>query len=435
MPLMKGEARFERLYYGWVIVGVSIVSLTFWFGFRGIFSVFYVALLEDFPWSRGGAAGVQFMSLITYTIMAPLVGVLIDRFGPRRIILPGILLLTLGLILCASIKTLAQFYLLYGVLAAFGAASIGVVSYTAILAHWFEKKRGAASGLAVSGVGLGAFILVPLSQHFISLWGWRLAFVALGVLALIFLLPLNALFLRHKPQELGLYPDGVREEGSPERGTIEVMDSAWSETDWTLRKALRTGRFWALMIFPFCVAAAVYIILVHHVQFLVDKGIEKMTAAFIFAFIGIISSAFRIFWGWLSDTFGREKTFTLGVICICMGICSLLLLEITGEKNLVYPFVIFLGSGWGVTAPIFMSVAADLFQGRGFGAIYGFVEGSIGMGCALGAWVAGFIFDKTQSYQWAFVLAASFSIVSCLFIWLAAPRKVRQTRKIMDMKL
>jgi MFS family permease len=427
---MEGETRLKRLYYGWVIVGVTLVSLTFWFGIRGAFSVFYVALLEDFLWSRGGAAGAQSMSLITYTIMAPLVGVLIDRFGPRRIIVPGILLLASGLILCASIKTLAQFYLLYGVLASIGAASIGIVSYAAILAHWFEKKRGAASGLAVSGVGLGAFILVPLSQHFISLWGWRLAFVVLGVLALIFLLPLNSLFLRHKPQELGLYPDGVREGGSPEGGKLEVMDSAWSETDWTLRKALRTGRFWALMIFPFCVVIAVYIILVHHVRFLVDMGIEKMTAAFIFALIGIICSAFRIFWGWLSDSIGREKTYTLGVICVCMGICFLLLLEITGEKDLVYLFIIFFSSGWGVVTPMFMSVAADLFQGRRFGLIYGILEGVIGIGCALGAWVAGFIFDKTQSYQWAFVLAASLSIVSCLFVWLAAPRKVRGTRKI-----
>jgi len=213
------------------------------------------------------------------------------------------------------------------------------------------------------------------------------------------------------------------------------MDTAWSKTDWTLKKAVITGRFWALMIFPFCVITGVYIVLVHHVRFLVDTGINKMTAAFIFAFIGIISSAFRIFWGWLSDSIGREKTFTLGVLCICLGICSLLLLETTGERNLVYPFVIFFGSGWGVTAPMFMSVAADLFQGRGFGFIYGLVEGSIGMGCALGAWVAGFIFDKTQSYQWAFVLAASISIVSCLFVWLAAPRKVRRKRSVLRLSI
>ena len=419
-----------HFYYGWIIVGVALVSMAFWFGIRTTFSVFYVALLEDFPWSRGEAAGVQSMALITYTIMAPLVGGLIDRFGPRRIIIPGILLLASGLILCAYIETLLQFYLIYGAIVGIGVTCIGIVSYTAILAHWFEKKRGVASGLAVSGMGLGTFLLVPLSQHFISLWGWRAAFASLGGLVLVVLLPLNALFLRHKPQDLGLYPDGLKAGEPPKEGGLEVVDLSWSQTDWTLTKALRTGRFWALMVFPFLVVIAVYVVLVHNVRFLVDQGVEKMTAAFVFALVGIISSAFRIFWGWLSDRIGRENTYTLGAICICLGISSLVLLESTGERGFIYPFTIFFGAGWGVTAPMFMAVAADLFQGRRFGLIYGILEGIIGIGGALGAWVAGFIFDVSQSYLWAFVLAAFVSISSCIFVWLAAPRKVRQARRV-----
>lgn len=423
MSLREG-IRLGRFYYGWIIVGVGLISMAFWFGIRSTFSVFYVALLEEFPWGRGEAAGVQSMVLITYTVMAPLLGGLIDRFGPRRIIVPGIFLLTMGLILCAYLNTLAQFYIFYGILMASGLSCIGIISYTAILAHWFEKKRGVASGLAVSGMGVGTFLLVPLSQHFIALWGWRLAFVLLGGLVLILLFPLNALFLRHKPQEIGLFPDGLRAEKSPDREGPVVIDPQWSEIDWTLGMALRTGRFWALLIFPFLVIIAVYIVIVHHVSFLVDNGIEKMRAALIFASVGIISCGFRIFWGWLSDRIGREKTYTIGAICISMGACSLLLLEVMEERGFVYPFVIFFGVGWGVTAPMFMSVAADLFRGRGFGLIYGIIEGVIGAGGAFGAWVAGFIFDSTESYQWAFGLAVSVAILSCLFVWLAAPRKV-----------
>ena len=426
--MVKGPVR--RFYYGWVIVGVALVSMAFWFGFRTTFSVFYVALLEEFQWGRGESAGVQSLALITYTVMAPLVGGLIDRFGPRRIIVPGVLLLGLGLILCASIKSLAHFYLLYSVVAGTGVTSVALVSYTAILAHWFVKKRGVASGIAVSGMGLGTFILVPLSQHFIALWGWRFAFVALGVLVLIILLPTNAFFLRHKPQDLGLYPDGAKDlEAAKEEGR-KMMDSAWSETDWTLKRAIKTRRFWALMIFPLCAVIAMYIVIVHSVRFLVDAGIDNMTAAFIFALSGIISSIFRIFWGWLSDGIGREKTYTLGMFCIIMGLCSLILLEILREKYFVYSFIAFFGAGWGVTAPMFMSIAADLFQGRSIGLIYGLLEGSIGIGGAFGSWVAGFIFDKTQSYQWAFVLATSVSIVSCIMVWVAAPRKVRQVGRM-----
>ena len=435
MGLRKREIQLWHFYYGWIIVGVAMVSMAFWFGIRATFSVFYVALLEEFSWSRGQAAGVQSMALITYTIMAPIAGGLIDRFGPRRIIVPGILLLASGLILCSSIKTLGQFYLLYGVVVGIGVTSVAIVSYSAILAHWFEEKRGLANGLAVSGIGLGTFIFVPLSQYCISLWGWRLTFVILAGLVLVILLSLNALLLRHKPQDLGLYPDGIKEGEQPKDGELEVMDFAWSKTDWTLKSAFRAGRFWYLMIFPFLAAIVIYTILVHHVRFLVDQGIDKTMAAFIFGLAGIISLAFRIFWGWLSDYIGREKTYTLGAMCIFLGICSLILLEISGERKLVYPFIILFGAGWGVTAPMFMSIAADLFQGRGFGLIYGILEGAIGIGGALGAWVPGFIFDKTQSYQSAFGLAAFMTILSCLFVWLAAPRKVRGTRrktKVMD---
>ena len=161
-----------RGFYGWIIVMVALVSMAFWIGIRTSFSVFYVALLEEFSWSRGDSAGAQSLALITYTVLAPLVGWLIDRFGPRRVIVPGILVLVIGLVMCATIKTLTQFYIFYGVFMGSGITCIGIISYSAILAHWFQKKRGLASGIAVSGMGLGTFLFVPVSQFFIDTVGW-----------------------------------------------------------------------------------------------------------------------------------------------------------------------------------------------------------------------------------------------------------------------
>jgi len=435
MNLEKKIIASTKIYYGWIIVVVGFISMAFWFGIRSSFSIFYVALLEDYPWSRGGAAGVQSMALITYTILAPLVGGLIDRFGPRRIIGLGILILSIGLILCASVTKLSQFYYMYGVFMAAGITCISIVSYSAIIAHWFEKKRGLANGIAVSGMGLGTFLFVPISQHFISLWGWRCGFVVLGMLVLIILMPINTILLRHKPQELGLKPDGLKEMEPSSVKRLVKESSNWSEIDWTIKKVLRRGRFWALILFPFLAVIGVYIVLVHHVKFLVDIGIDAMNAAFIFAVAGFISTFFRIFWGWLSDRIGREKTYTIGIFCICIGVCSLLLIDTLGGKVLVYLFSIFFGIGWGVTAPMFMSVAADLFKGRMFGLIYGIVEGGIGIGGAFGAWVAGYIFDTTQTYQGAFVLAIIVFILSCLFIWLAAPRKINKIKAIKNIQI
>jgi len=424
-PRWPKAGRSGGFYYGWIIVGVALVSMAFWLGIRTSFSVFYVALLEDFPWNRGDSAGVQSIALITYTVLAPLVGGLIDRFGPRRVILPGILILCLGLVLCATIDSLAQFYLLYGVVMGAGITSIGIISYSAILAHWFEKKRGLASGIAVSGMGLGTFALVPLSQHLISTWGWRATFVITGALVLIILVPLNGLFLRHKPADVGQPVDGIsagRAFGNPGQNP---SNRPTEEAEWTIRKALLSGRFWGLMAFAFFAVIGLYVVLVHNVRFLVDQGVPKMTAALVFAITGIISSAFRIFWGWLSDRIGREITFTVGIFCACLGVVSLLLIESTGNTGFLYGFVLFFGMGWGVSAPMFMAVSADLFKGRIFGLIFGIVEAGIGVGCALGAWVPGFIFDQTHSYQWAFVLALIVLVMAGFFVWLAAPRKFR----------
>ncbi|MBN1102431.1 MAG: MFS transporter [Deltaproteobacteria bacterium] len=411
-----------KFYYGWIIVGVGLVSMAFWFGIRSSFSVFYVALLEEYPWSRAESAGVQSVALMVYTVLAPLVGGLIDRFGPRRIILPGIGILFAGLMMCASMRTLSQFYVYYGVVVGTGVTAIGIVSYSAILAHWFERKRGLASGIAVSGMGLGTFLLVPLSQYVISSYGWRMTFMIIGGLAVMILFPLNGFFLKHKPRELGLWPDGWKGPDPTKTGGAETPDVP--EAQWTLKKAMHTGPFWALVAFPLLAVIGVYVVLVHNVKFAVDNGIDKMTAASIFALAGAVSSVFRIFWGWLSDRIGREVTYTMGMICICAGVLFLLMLERPGGEVFLYPFFFFFGMGWGVTAPMFMATAADLFKGGTFGLIYGIVEGAIGMGAALGTWAAGAIFDRTGSYAWAFGLAMAAFLLSCLCMWVAAPRRL-----------
>jgi MFS family permease len=424
MSIARRIANSVTFYYGWIIVTVALVSMAFWMGIRTGFSVFYVALLEEFSWNRADSAGVQSMALLTYTVLAPVVGGLIDRIGPRRVVVPGILILAIGLILCSTVNRLSQFYLYYGVVMGAGITSIGIVTYSAILAHWFEKKRGLASGIAVSGMGLGTFLLVPFSQNFITMWGWRTTFIITAGLVLVILIPTNAFFLRHKPAEVDQVPDGIKPSAAPRENSVGKAIEAL-KYDWTLKRAVRSGRFWALMIFPFLGIIGIYIVLVHNVKYLVDQGIDKMTAAFIFGLVGVISSIFRIFWGWLSDRIGREQTYTLGIVCACIGVASLLLIETHASSIFTVSYFIFFGIGWGATAPMFMSTSADLFKGRIFGLIYGFLEAGIGIAGALGAWVAGFIFDQTQSYRWAFILTMVVLVLSCFFIWLAAPRKVK----------
>jgi MFS family permease len=265
--------------------------------------------------------------------------------------------------------------------------------------------------------------LVPLSQGLISLYGWRPAFIILGGLVLLIALPLNVFFLKHKPQELGLQADGLKLVRPPEDNGGQPAGRISAQTDRTLKEVIRTRSFWALIAFPFFSLIGVYIVVVHNVRFMVDKGIDPMTAAFIFALAGISSSVFRVFWGWVSDHIGREKAYTAGMGCLFLGVFSLLLMDTSEKRVFVYTFSIFFGMGWGSTAPLFMAAAADLFKGRIFGLIYGIVEGAMNFGGAIGALAAGFIFDQTRSYRLAFLLVLAVCLLSSVFIWIAAPRK------------
>ena len=424
-----GRRPARRFYYGWVIVGVALISMAFWFGFRSMFSVFLVPMVEDFGWGRGEISGVQSVAMICYVIAAPVAGGLIDRFGPRRVILPGIALLAGGLVLCSTINGLLQYYLFYGVLCGFSVAFISLAAYTAVIPHWFEKRRGTASGFAASGMGLGIMLFPPFTQELISNWGWRSGFMVMGLLTAAILLPLNGFLLRHKPTDIGYRgSDGRPDDAGTER-TVPADQRHGDEFRWSLGAAARTANFWALMMFPMLIMIGVYMVLTHFVGFLVQQGVSSMAAAWLFGLIGLTSTVFRVVWGVVSDRIGRERSFSVGMIFFCVSFYCLVLFQAGGGLWLIYLFVMLIGVGWGSTAPIFMTTAADLFHGPAIGIIYGLVEASVGVGGALGSWIGGYLFDKTGSYLWAFGVAVLAAALAAVMIWVAAPANGRALKQ------
>jgi MFS family permease len=422
---MTSRAPDSRFFYGWIIVGVAVVSMAFWFGVRTMFSVFLVALVDEFGWGRGETSGVQSLAMICYIAAAPVAGWLVDRFGPRRVIVPGIVLLAAGIALGAWIHRLFHFYIFFGLMAGIGVTFVSLSTYMAIIPHWFEKRRGTASGISSSGMGLGILVFVPLSQALITRWGWRFSFLILGIATAAILLPLNGLLLRHKPQDMGYAGPEGRRSAAPEPKSAAKSPPATLEPNfqWGLREAARTLNFWALMIFPMLSMIGIYTVSVHFVGFLVNQGLDKMKAASALAMIGVTCTAFRIIWGFISDRIGREKAYTLSMFFFCVSFYCLFQFERSGEMWLVYVFVVLVGIGWGATAPMFMACAADLFHGPAIGIIFGMLEGSVGVGGAFGAWIGGYLFDRSGSYMQAFALAAVTGALSCLFIWMASPRK------------
>jgi len=420
-----------KFYYGWVIVGLAMISMSFWFGVRSTFSVFFVALIDHFQWSRAEAAGAQSIAMLVYMIMAPIIGTLVDRIGPRKTILPGIFLLGLGFLLCTQIRSLFQFYLFFGVIVGVGVTCLSIAPFTVLLAHWFEHRRGTANGLASIGIGTGILFFVPLMQYLISVKGWQFAYLIFGLLVLMIPLPLSAFFLRHTPKELGLLPDGETLKRIEETDLKKVAETGMvglpsKRDEMSYQDILKNPRFWGLLLFPSLVSFGAYFIIVHHVKYLTDLGVDRSWAASLFAGIGALSGGFRFFWGWLSDRTGREIAFTLGMVCFTLGVLFLLLFETFRITPILYLFAACFGSGWGATAPLFMSIAADLYKGRNFGWIYGTLEGVLGIGAALGAYVGGAIFDRTGSYFWGFILIMIFNLISIPLVWLVAPRKFRR---------
>ena len=339
-------------------MAVAMISIAFWFGVRTSFSVFYVSLVDAFGWSRGATAGAQSVAMIVYAVAAPTAGTLVDRYGPRRIILPGAVLLVLSIAACASIRSLPALYLYYGLGAGISIACLGPAPFTAVLAHWFKRRRGLASGLAVSGMGLGVLVLVPGVQVVIGRHGWQTGFLVLAAAVAVLALPLNGLLLRRSPASMGL---SAETEMGP---AVESGVGTTDDRDWTLGRALRSVHFWALLAFPCLIMFPIYIVIVHFVAFLDGLGVSRVTAASALAMVGAVSAAGRVAWGWASDRLGREWTYTLGLIPFGLGLVCLLALEATGRQGLIVAFVILFGLGWGATAPMFMATAVDLFHGR-----------------------------------------------------------------------
>lgn len=412
----------KRFYYGWVIVGLAMISMAFWYGFRTAFSIFFVALIDHFRWSRAETAGAQSVGMLVYMVMAPVVGYLVDRVGPRKVILPGIFLMGLGLLLCTKIQSLLQFYIFFGIIAGAGVTCLSISPFTTLLSHWFEKKRGMANGLASVGIGFGPLLFVPLFQYLINLRGWPFAFLVFSLLVFVIPFPLIGLFLRRRPEGMGVPPDGT-----PPSSVHEAEAIGKKKDPTKLEDLMKTVRFWSFLLFPSLTVFGVYIIIVHHVRYLIDLGVDRIWAASLFAAIGALSAGFRFFWGWFSDRVGREVTYTLGGICFSSGILFLILFQTFPLPFFLYLFALLFGAGWGSTAPMFMSVAGDLYKGRNFGLIYGLLEGFIGIGAALGSWLGGYLFDQTNTYFWAFLLAIVFSFLSTLLLWYVSPRKLRHS--------
>jgi MFS family permease len=403
-----------------MVLGISFMNLAVAYGLNFSFSIFFVAILEEFGWSRASIAGAFSVSTLLLGISSGFVGRLIDRFGPRKILIGGVFILCFSTMASGWIRELWHLYALFGICVAIGRSGLGWVPHSVLLFNWFVEKRGTMVGIAFSGMGIGLLIIGPLSQFLISWYGWRIAYMLLGLMGLVLLLPLNCI-LPSIPRENDRVGGNYRpNQSATAHGEIKgVPNGGDQRVNPAFRHAMRTLSFWCFFSAFLLIPLGIFPVMVHQVAYVIDLGYDKILAAFILGAIGFLSSAGRMFFGTLSDRMGREKAATLSFLCSIVGILILVFLPLLQSVFWFYLYAALFGLGFGARGPIITAMVYDMYQGKHFGSIFGFINIGVGIGGALGPWLAGYLHDVTGSYKISFITCIPLLVLACILIWIA----------------
>jgi MFS family permease len=384
-------------------LAVTVVTLALAYGVWYAYSLFLVALLREFGWSRSVLAGAFSVFTLVSGGAGPVLGALADRFGPRRLILIGGVLLAASLWADSLVTRAWHLYLAFGLLTAVGVATAGWTPAVVMVQRQWSARLGLALGIAGSGVGLGIFLVVPLCQALIEAFGWRWAFRGLGVLALLWIVPATALFVHD-------VPPAPRPPAPPPGNTLEAGGHS-------LERALASPSFRLIGLAVFLGSICSQTLHVHQAAFLVDHGLPAMTAASVISVVGAASILGKTGGGFVSDLFPREAVYALGMVGMIGGVGVLWMVAAAPSAWLAMGYGVLFGIGYSVTAFVVPAMMSDRFRGPHFGAIFGATQVASALGSALGAWLAGRIFDATGSYAIAFSIAAGAAAVAALSVW------------------
>lgn len=403
-----------KFFYGYVILSLCFVNMVVMRGVNGAFGVYYLALLDEFSWSRSDGASIASINFVVYALASPAVGLAFDRLGPRVLMPLGAALVGIGLFLSSFASSLLGLYFSYGLVTALGQGALGFVGHNALISFWFVRRRATAIGIASMGQGLGALVMVPATQALISAVGWRWTYIATGSLLLFLLVPANALFQRRAPQDVGQFPDGGDKPATEHAGGHATKHAGGR--DWTLGEATRSFPFWCITVGHLALGTALFMINTHAIAHFVAVGYEKLAASFYFGLIGFIRIGATIIWGSVSDRLGRSKAYAIAILVTALGVSSMIAMTLDAPLWLVYVTIALYGIGHSAGNPTYGAVIGDIFSGRKIGLIFGFLEISFGLGSAFGSWIGGYLFDATGSYAWSFRVCLVCFVISGLAI-------------------
>lgn len=410
----------RRLHYGWVIFALTFSNLTVEGGSKNVQSVFLVALRDHFRSSVALTAAVFSASGLFGALIAPFLGLFLDRFGPRALFpLAGCFILV-GWLASSMASDIWQLFIFYSVVATVGQVGISSFSATATLAPWFPRSRGVALGMADAGNPAGQAIVVPLAQVIVSTLGWQWAFRIFGVAFFVVVVVPNLLFQRRPPEsgqrEAVAIPDTAEEAGAP-----NVLSENRPEHEGTFRasvsEVLREPAVWLLLGARAVNSIGNHMIMVHILAFLFLAGYGEIQAALAIGIAGLLGIGGRPATGLLSDIFGREIVYTIGMAMSITAVVLVLFFSAGGAWWVLVFFVALNGLSDGISGLLIGAKAADLYPPRMLGSVMGMMELGRGIGIGVGPILAGVLFDLHGDYFLAFLISAVLTTASIILMW------------------
>jgi len=400
----------RRTFYGWyLVIGLGVTTIVSYGISQYLFGVLVVPIQQDLGWSRATISGAYSLGLVFSGLLGLVIGRFVDRYGARVLMSAGSVLGAATLFLLSRMTEVWQLYVLWsGCLGLAMALTLYPVTFT-VVANWFQRRRGAAlATLTVIG-GLSSPLYIPFAGYLVARLGWRSALLVLAGTALLVALPIHALLVRRRPEDLGLLPDG---EAPPEGHDPESIGGQ------RLRAALSQPAFWTLMAATALSSAGYSVLLAHLVAYLIGRGYDPVFAASVLGLTGLASLPGRFIFNMISDRFGPQLLLTL---CLALQGLSVFLLLAPGPFAFLVAFIAVYGSAFGAISPLRASVLADHFGRLAYGAITSVQGVPAGIFAGLGPFIAGLLYDLLGGYSLAFLLTALAFLGASLAV-LATPR-------------
>jgi OFA family oxalate/formate antiporter-like MFS transporter len=414
----------RQIFYGWWIVGACFFISLYIGGvvFYG-FTTLIEPLVDEFGWSYTQISFAASLRGMEMGILAPFVGMLVDRWGPRRLLFSGVIITSLGLMLLSRTTSLATFYGAF-VLMAIGMSTCSSTVLMTAVANWFRRKIGIATGIMICGYGFSG-LLIPVIVNLIDAYEWRMTLIFLTIGLLAICLPLS-LLVRHKPEQYGYLPDG-------EVSNIAISDdlnkAQTIEADVGAKQAIKSRTFWHIALALMCQFVILSAVITHVMPYLTSIGFTRAIAGLVAAGIPLASIAGRLGLGWLGDKVDKRRVaagafamMSLGLICF--GFIS------AGDTWLIVPFLIIFGIGYGGNNTLRASLIREFFGRSRFGTIHGFTVGMMALGTIAGPPLAGWVFDNWGSYQPIWFVFAGLAVVALLSVVTTPP--IRGTAQLVD---